>query len=120
NAPSLGLEPSFRHFWKALGRSPMAKLEDPKDPEHSANSESPKKPGLRRREFVKLVGGTGVAATAQVLAGHKLAAATTTVPEEIVGSGKVIGPGPVPMTVRLDGEVKGLRGWPRVGFVDGI
>ena len=91
----------------------MAKLEDPKDPEHSANSESPKKPGLRRREFVKLVGGTGVAATAQVLAGHKLAAATTTVPEEIVGSGKVIGPGPVPMTLRLNGEVKELTVEPR-------
>jgi xanthine dehydrogenase YagT iron-sulfur-binding subunit len=120
NAPTLGPEPSFRHFWKALGRSRMAKLEGPKDPEHSAKSESPKKPGLRRREFVKLVGGTGVAATAQALAGHKLAVAATTVPEEMVGSGKVLGPGPVPLTLRINGEVKKLTVEPRVTLLDGL
>ena len=65
----------------------MAKLEDPKDPEHRPKSESQKGRGLRRRDFVKLVGGTGVAATAQVLAGHKLAAAATTAPEDVLGSG---------------------------------
>src|SRR2546429_4444099 len=97
----------------------MAKLEDPKDP---AKSDSPKKQGLLRREFVKLVGGTGVAATAQVLAGHKLAsAATTTVPEpEIVGSAKVIGPGPVTMTLRVNGEAKKLTMEPRVTLLDAL
>ena len=58
----------------------MTKDEDPKN--HNPKEEERKR-GLRRREFVKLVGGTGVAATAQVLAGHKIAsAATTTVPED--------------------------------------
>src|SRR5215472_16601670 len=81
--PSLGPE-SFRHFSKASGGHRMTKDEDPKD---NSSKEEERKRGLRRREFVKLVGGTGVAATAQVLAGHKLAsAATTTVPEG-VGSG---------------------------------
>jgi xanthine dehydrogenase YagT iron-sulfur-binding subunit len=95
----------------------MAKLKDPKDP---AKSDSPKKPGLRRREFVKLVGGTSVAATAQVLAGHKLAAARTTVPEEVVGSGKVVGPGPVAMTLRINGQEKKLTVEPRVTLLDAL
>jgi xanthine dehydrogenase YagT iron-sulfur-binding subunit len=98
----------------------MAKLEDPKDPKHSSKSESQEKRGLRRRDFVKLVGGTGVAATAQVLAGHKLAAARTTVPEEVQGSGKVVGPGPVEMTLRINGQAKKLTIEPRVTLLDAL
>jgi xanthine dehydrogenase YagT iron-sulfur-binding subunit len=95
----------------------MAKLEDPKDP---AKSDSPKKQGLLRREFVKLVGGTGVAATAQVLAGHKLAAAATTVPNAVLGSGKVVGPGPVAMTLRINGQERKLTVEPRVTLLDAL
>src|SRR5438477_7451715 len=99
----------------------MAKLEDPKDP---AKSDSPKKQGLLRREFVKLVGGTGVAATAQVLAGHKLASAATTatIPEEVAAgsAGEVIGPGPVAMTLRINGEPKKLTIEPRVTLLDAL
>lgn len=98
----------------------MAKLEHPKDPEHSRKSESQKRPGLGRRDFVKLVGGTGVAATAQVLSGHKLDAAATTVPEEVLGSGKVIGPGPVPMTLRINGQTRKLTVEPRVTLLDAL
>ena len=98
----------------------MAKLEDPKDPEHGAKSDSPNKPGLRRREFVKLVGGTGVAATAQVLAGPKLAAARTSVPEEVVGYGKAVGPGPVAMTLRVNGQEKKLAVEPRFTLLDAL
>jgi xanthine dehydrogenase YagT iron-sulfur-binding subunit len=98
----------------------MAKQDDPRDPGHGSKNETPRKRGLRRRDFVKLVGGTGVAATAQVLAGHKLAAAATTMPEEVVGSGKVIGPGPVPMTLRINGEPKKLTIEPRVTLLDAL
>ena len=100
----------------------MAKKEDPKDPESKSKEELDKKRALRRREFVKLVGGTGVAATAQVLAGHQLAsAATTTVPEpEVVGSAKVIGPGPATMTLRVNGEAKKLTIEPRVTLLDAL
>src|SRR5437016_14467667 len=93
----------------------MAKLEDPKDP---AKSDSPKKQGLLRREFVKLVGGTGVAATAQVLAGHKLAAAATTVPNVVLGSGKVVGPRPVAMYLRINGHEKKLNVEQHVTLLD--
>jgi xanthine dehydrogenase YagT iron-sulfur-binding subunit len=98
----------------------MAKQDGPKDPEHSPKKESEKKRGLRRRDFVKLVGGTGVAATAQVLAGHKLASAATTVQDVAAGSRKVIGPGPVPMTLRVNGEAKKLTIEPRVTLLDAL
>lgn len=103
----------------------MTKDEDPKAPEHSSKSEEERKRGLRRREFVKLVGGTGVAATAQVLAGHKLASAatTTTIPEKegVAGStGEVVGPGPVAMTLRINGEAKELTVEPRVTLLDAL
>lgn len=98
----------------------MAKVEDPRDPEHRPKSESQKGRGLRRRDFVKLVGGSGVAATAQVLAGHKLAAAATTVPQEVLGSDKVIGPGPVAMTLRINGQARKLTVEPRVTLLDAL
>lgn len=102
----------------------MTKDDRPKSPEHSAKKEDEKKRGLRRREFVKLVGGTGVAATAQVLAGRKLvsAATTTTLPEEVVSgsTGEVFGPGPVAMTLRINGEPKKLTIEPRVTLLDAL
>ncbi|HKW35164.1 MAG TPA: (2Fe-2S)-binding protein [Candidatus Acidoferrum sp.] len=100
----------------------MTKDEDPKAPEHRSKSEDERKHSLRRREFVKLVGGTGVAATAQVLAGHKLASAATTIPEEVVPgtAGEVIGPGPVAMTLRINGEAKKLTVEPRVTLLDAL
>lgn len=95
----------------------MSKDDDSKAPEHSSKS-------LRRREFVKLVGGTGVAATAQVLTGQKLASAatTTTVPEERVAGAtdEVLGPGPVSMTLRINGELKKLAIEPRVTLLDAL
>src|SRR5947209_16859422 len=97
----------------------MAKKEDPKDPESKSKEELDKKRALRRRDFVKLVGGTGVAATAQALAGHKLASAAATMPE-VVGSGKVIGPGPVAMALRINGEAKKLTVEPRVTLLDAL
>ena len=101
----------------------MTKDEDPKDREKNSKNEDERRRGLRRREFVKLVGGTGVAATAQVLAGQKLASATTTtVPEERVpgAAGEVMGPGPVAMTLRINGEAKKLTIEPRVTLLDAL
>ena len=98
----------------------MAKQDDPKDPESNSQDELDKKRGLRRREFVKLVGGTGVAATAQVLAGHKLASAATKAEPEVSKSAPVIGPGPVPMTLRINSEAKKLTIEPRVTLLDAL
>jgi aerobic-type carbon monoxide dehydrogenase small subunit (CoxS/CutS family) len=100
----------------------MTKDDDPKAPEHSSKSDEERKRGLRRREFVKLVGGTGVAATAQVLAGQKFASAATTVEEEAVqgSTSEVAGPGPVAMTLRINGEAKKLTIEPRVTLLDAL
>ena len=100
----------------------MTKDDDLKAPKHGSKNEDEKKRGLQRREFVKLVGGTGVAATAQVLAGHKLASAATTVPEEVIAgsTGEVIGPGPVAMTLRINGEPKKVTIEPRVTLLDAL
>ena len=99
----------------------MAKEKDPNAPGSIPPNENGNKHALRRREFVKLVGGTGVAATAQVLAGRQLAtAATTTVPDEAVGSGKVVGPGPVAMSLRINGQEKKLTVEPRVTLLDAL
>ncbi|HKW64420.1 MAG TPA: (2Fe-2S)-binding protein [Candidatus Acidoferrum sp.] len=99
----------------------MTKDEDPKD--HSSKEDEQKR-GLRRREFVKLVGGTGVAATASVLAGQKLASAATTtsvVEERVAGAaGEVIGPGPIAMTLRINGEAKKLTIETRVTLLDAL
>lgn len=99
----------------------MTKDEDPKD--HSSK-EDERKRSLRRREFVKLVGGTGVAATAQVLAGRQLASAgtTTTLPEERVAgaAGEVLGPGPVAMTLRINGKAEKVTIEPRVTLLDAL
>lgn len=100
----------------------MTKDDDSKAPAPSSKSEDERKRGLRRREFVKLVGGTGVAATAQVLAGSKLASAATTIPEEVRAGalGEVIGPGPIVMTLRINGEPKKVTLEPRVTLLDAL
>ncbi len=94
----------------------MAKRDDPKDKELSKRG----KAGLGRRDFVKLVGGTSVAVTAGVLAGEKLLAATPELQEAGVAMGKAIGPGAVPMTLRINGQAKKLTLEPRVTLLDAL
>src|SRR5262245_4099841 len=98
----------------------MTKEHDPRDPEDSSKNGNEKKRGLGRRDFVKLVGGTAAAVTAEVLAAPTLATATTTMPEVAVGSGKAFGPGPVSMTLRINGEAKKLTIEPRVTLLDAL
>jgi xanthine dehydrogenase YagT iron-sulfur-binding subunit len=96
----------------------MAKYNEPKDPEHNSQDAKEKKRGLGRRDFVKLVGGT-VAVSAEVLGGQKLVSAAASVRDEVIG-GKVVGPGPVPMTLRINGEAKKLTIEPRVTLLDAL
>lgn len=96
----------------------MNKL-DPRDSEHGAEDSKRKAPGIGRRDFVKLVGGTGVAVSAEMLGGKNLASAATSVEDLVVG-GKVVGPGPVPMTLRVNGEAKKLTIEPRVTLLDAL
>jgi len=76
-----------------------------------------KQGGLRRRDFVKLVG-TGVAVSAGVLKGEGLGVAE--VVAQAPTGGKVVGPGAVAMTLRVYGEVKMLTLEPRVTLLDAL
>ena len=97
----------------------MSRRDDPKDSVHDDEAKRSKR-GIGRRDFVKLVGGTGVAVTAEVLARQQLVTAAATTQETVVGGGKVIGPGPVPMTLRINGEAKKLTVEPRVTLLDAL
>ena len=73
--------------------------------------------GLGRRDFVKLVGGTGVAVSAGVLSGAGL------LPVEVEARpamGQVMGPGAVPITLRVNGQDKKLELEPRVTLLDAL
>jgi len=96
----------------------MTRKDDPKDSECSPGDSKQSRGALGRREFVKLVSGTGVAVTAEVL-GEKLSSAATPVQEAVVGA-KVVGPGPVPITLHVNGQTRKLTIEPRVTLLDAL
>ncbi len=94
----------------------MARRDDPQDSGKKKKSSLDRDRGLGRRDFVKLVGGTTVAVSAGVLSGAGLLAAEAAASV----SGNVIGPGAVPITLRVNGEKKTLRVEPRVTLLDAL
>jgi xanthine dehydrogenase YagT iron-sulfur-binding subunit len=104
----------------------MPKNPEPKNPENNAPKgdskdsarppESPKR-DLGRRDFVKLVGGTGVAiTTAGVLAGVP----TTAEAQDNPPRGKVVGPAAVSITLKINGQPRKLTIEPRVTLIDAL
>jgi xanthine dehydrogenase YagT iron-sulfur-binding subunit len=95
----------------------MPKRDGPKD---VSPPEKDSKRGLGRRDFVKLVGGTGVAiTTAGVLAGNSV------LPEAVEAQdnpprGKVVGPGTVAITLKVNGQPRKLTVEPRVTLLDAL
>ena len=75
-----------------------------------------KQGGLGRRDFVKLVGGTGVAVTAGVLTKEVLLPAESNA--QAAAGRRGIGPGPVNITLRVNGEDKDVAVEPRVTLLD--
>jgi xanthine dehydrogenase YagT iron-sulfur-binding subunit len=70
---------------------------------------------MRRRDFVKLVGGTGVAISTGVLTGEGLLPARL---DAQAPSAKLLGPGAVPVTLRVNGQRKTVTIEPRVTLLD--
>lgn len=92
----------------------MPKNNDPKDA--AKPSESPKR-DLGRRDFVKLVGGSGIAiTTAGVLAGVPANASADDNPPR----GKTVGPAAVPITLKINGQSLKLTVEPRVTLIDAL
>jgi xanthine dehydrogenase YagT iron-sulfur-binding subunit len=97
----------------------MARPDEPKD----SDLEKRKKKEIGRRDFVKLMGGASAAVTTAVLASDKLLGATPGSgpgPQQMAGvaMGKVIGPGPVPLTLRINGAAKKVAVEPRTTLLD--
>jgi xanthine dehydrogenase YagT iron-sulfur-binding subunit len=103
----------------------MAKRDEPRDENRKGAGLDPKltkkgEHGIGRRAFVKLVGGAGAAVTAGVLSGEKLLAGTPEPQAAGVPMGKVVGPGPVPLTLRINGAAKKVALEPRVTLLDAM
>ena len=93
----------------------------PDDGSQSGAAEKPKrrqseKPrsGLSRRDFIR---GTGIAVSAGVLAGQELLKATA---GAAAAPGEVVGPGPVPISLRINGQMRKLSVEPRVTLLDAL
>jgi len=107
----------------------MARRDEPKKPRPDggldgapgAEKSKGKGAGIGRRDFVKLVGGAGAAVTAGVLAGEQLLSAGAVEAQEMgVVRGKVLGPDPVAMTLRINGTAKNVKLEPRVTLLDAL
>jgi xanthine dehydrogenase YagT iron-sulfur-binding subunit len=78
---------------------------------------------LGRREFVKMVSTTGVAVTAAtVLAGEQMLKASPAAEQEApdAATSKLVGPGPVRMTLNINGKPTKLVAEPRVTLLDAL
>jgi len=89
----------------------------PKKPDHEDSKDAElRRQRLGRREFVKLVGGTGMAVSATgVLGGAAL------LPEIAQAApGEVVGPNAVPIMLRINGQMHKLTLEPRVTLLDAL
>ncbi len=73
--------------------------------------------GVSRRDFIKGTGIAGVAVSAGALLGESLLEASTT---GAAAGSAVVGPGPVPVTLRVNGQDRHLELEPRVTLLDAL
>ena len=92
----------------------MGKRGDSEGPGRSRGDSGRKGSGLGRRDFVKLVGGAGVAVSTGALTGETL------LPAQATATGKAVGPGPVPVTLRINGKDYAYSLEPRVTLLDAL
>lgn len=94
-------------------------------PEHRPKIEAEKsigegaaRGGFSRREFIKGTGIAGVAVSAGTLLGERLLKSATG--EDAAAGGAVLGPGPVPVTLHVNGQTRQLQIEPRVTLLDAL
>lgn len=92
----------------------MAKKDD-----SNPGAKPPEQPrrNLGRRDFVKVLGSTGVAITTAGVLG---AAPTPANAEDNPPRGKIVGPGLVPITLKINGQSHKLEIEPRVTLIDAL
>ncbi len=77
-------------------------------------------PDLSRRRFIKGAGIAGVAASAGALLTERALGAPTKPQNGGMGGGGVVGPGEVPMTLRVNGKIHKVNLEPRVTLLDAL
>lgn len=82
----------------------------------NASGNSPGKTEFSRRQFIKGTGIASVAVSASVLLGDEVARAAGRVPED----SKWIGPGAVPISLKINGQSFNLEVEPRVTLLDAL
>jgi xanthine dehydrogenase YagT iron-sulfur-binding subunit len=104
----------------------MAKRPGNERPEEELlkKEEPVEKSGIGRRAFVKLAGGAGVAVTtaAGIFAGEGLLKAAPPETQDVAdaATAKVVGPGPVRMTLKINGKPTQVVLEPRVTLLDAL
>jgi xanthine dehydrogenase YagT iron-sulfur-binding subunit len=84
--------------------------------ERSKRAAADEPTGFSRRDFIKGTGLASVAVSATVLLGDEVAKAAG----RAQGEGKWIGPGPVDITLRINGQARKLQVEPRVTLLDAL
>jgi xanthine dehydrogenase YagT iron-sulfur-binding subunit len=87
-----------------------------KDEERRMRSPSDEQAGFSRRDFIRGTGLASVAVSATVLLGDGVAKASG----RAQGGGKWMGPGPVDVTLRINGQERKLQIEPRVTLLDAL
>ena len=91
------------------------------DTSHKEGEAARKLPDLSRRRFIKGAGIAGVAASAGALLADRVLGATPLPQNGGAGNnGSVLGPGEVPVTLRINGRVHKLSLEPRVTLLDAL
>jgi xanthine dehydrogenase YagT iron-sulfur-binding subunit len=85
-------------------------------PRAEQKDEAPRPGGVSRRDFMRGTGIAGVAMSATMLLGDEVAKAAGRAPEP----GKWMGPGPVDITLRINGQTHQLQLEPRVTLLDAL
>ncbi len=94
----------------------MVRRDDPQDAEKKKKDEKAR--ALGRRDFVKLVGSTTAAISAGVLGNAGVL--TEEASASVATAEGLIGPGSVPIVLRINGEKKSLTIEPRVTLLDAL
>lgn len=96
---------------------PQPDAAETRDKARERDAQEKKLPDLSRRSFIKGAGIASVAASAGALLADRVLEAA---PRSQAGSGAVVGPGEVPVTLKINGQIRKLAIEPRVTLLDAL
>ncbi|MFZ0856857.1 MAG: (2Fe-2S)-binding protein [Candidatus Acidiferrales bacterium] len=99
---------------------PRPNGEEKPDRSHAKDAQDKNLPDLSRRRFIKGAGIASVAASAGALLADRVAQAVPRPQTGGASSGGVVGPGEVPITLKINGKTQALNLEPRVTLLDAL